>query len=67
MISLDADYIALKPYLEAECKRRKLDFQFTELNPAGWGDMMFISELTGIHLRRRNDERKDNRTTMAHQ
>lgn len=50
MISLDSDYISLKPYLEAECKRRGLPFEFKELNasPAHWGDVMFLG-LDGIH------------------
>lgn len=48
MLSLDRDYVALKPYLEAECARRKLSFDFTELNPGGWGDAMWVGA-NGIH------------------
>lgn len=48
MITLDRDYLALKPHLEAECARRKLDFAFEELNPSGFGDLMFVG-WNGIH------------------
>lgn len=48
MLQLDRDYLALKPILEAECRRRKIEFRFEELNPQGWGDALFLG-LDGIH------------------
>ncbi len=48
VISLDRDYLALRPYLEAECARRGVGFAFEELNPGGWGDAMFVG-YSGIH------------------
>ena len=48
MLQLDRDYLALKPILDAECKRRKIEFRFEELNPQGWGDTLFLG-IDGIH------------------
>lgn len=48
MLSLDRDYLALRPYLEAECARRGVGFAFEELNPGGWGDAMWVGA-NGIH------------------
>lgn len=42
MLSLDRDYIQLKSILETECRRRRIEFDFCELNPKGWADAMWV-------------------------
>lgn len=48
MVTLDRDYTKLLPYLRAECDRRKIGFQFEELNPGGWGDCFWVGA-NGLH------------------
>ena len=43
-LALDADYGWLALALRPECERRGIDFDVTDLNSQGWGDVLYLSD-----------------------